>query len=1348
VDLVNGGGGDDILTDSGDTGDFIKGEEGNDVIANSNGIDILMGGDGKDVVFVGVDDTEVFGGAGDDFIAGGEGVDLLMGNEGDDWLEGAGGFDTIAGDNSELFFNSAIKGHDVMFAGNEEQDFDAESGDDIMVQGESVMRNEGMFGFDWAIFKGMALDGYADMRIPIFTTEAEDVLRNRFDKVEALSGWMHNDTLIGDERTFGEVGPDATVATTEGIFFNDGLDQAGLNRITGLEAIVRVNPTTGFFESGNVLLGGGGSDLIQGNGGDDIIDGDRWLNVRIRITGTGQANTAGNQLATVDSLKHVFTQAEVGGNPATAAWVGRSLFDLMISRTIVPDQLHIVREVLDGEPGAPQGIDTAVYRGNRAQYQIEGIDFAADNDGQTIVRHLVDPVTAVSDGVDRVSNIERLQFADETVELVPGLNALPVGQPVIDGLAQVGQVLTLRLNADGSLFGVTDADNVSGTNPSGAIFSPFIVEWQIETDPGVFVDTGFRGVSFTPSTEGGFAVGEDVRVRAIVRYTDGDGIPSSVPSVPTDPLVPATNLAATEGDDVLVGTPLSDTIDGLGGNDVIFGLASADQLIGGTGDDEIFGGLGDDTLAGGGGNDILDGGDGQDIAVFSGARQNYTFEFNAEGQLEVVSTVVAEEDAVIGIEAFQFDDVTVTLAQALAGLPTQPTEGNDTIVGTAGDDDIDALGGNDTINALAGDDTIVGGLGNDTIDAGAGDDVILWEAGEGRDIIEGGAGTDRLRIRGSGEDETFFIESKADYLSRTGIAADALQAATDIVISRSVGVGPTTVIAELNGIDEIDVNGGGGNDTFVVSGNFAGTDLDPSTITIDGTVGDDTIDITALDSQHRIVFRSNGGDDTIIGTLRPQDVVELASGTVLSGYTLSGSANGSRTLSNGTHSITFTGTVPPQFLPSEDDPAGGPFVYTAADLAGLKNLVNGLPAFDDDDTEGFEGVRTLSGHGNNIDNPTWGAADTPFIRITNAHFGAFDPATGNHNVNPIFAGLDPRNISNILGTQELDLPKNEKDANIFFMAFGQYFDHGLDFLGKGGNGTIQIGAPGNGAPGSGNPADLTRGTVNSIVNGVPQHLNKTSPFVDQNQAYGSNELVGQFLREGNGSGGLGSQLLQGATDPSNSNFKLLPTLRELILHHWENNTVFHSASLPGGQVAFQTYFAGLVSNGVINEAMLPAMTSNFMGSTHALLLDTNPFIKLLDHYVVGDGRGNENFALTSMHTIWARNHNFHVEGLVDAGFQGTAEELFQAAKIINEAEYQRVVFNEFADHLIGGIRGDGSHGHGEYNPNADARISHEFAAAVYRVGHSLIGQTMTVLDANGQPKQVALFDAFLNPSNE
>ncbi|TKV12264.1 hypothetical protein FDX22_19345 [Citrobacter sp. TBCS-14] len=428
-----------------------------------------------------------------------------------------------------------------------------------------------------------------------------------------------------------------------------------------------------------------------------------------------------------------------------------------------------------------------------------------------------------------------------------------------------------------------------------------------------------------------------------------------------------------------------------------------------------------------------------------------------------------------------------------------------------------------------------------------------------------------------------------------------------------------------------------------------------------------------------------------------------------------------------------------------DDVGGdGAFPLTASDVANLKNLVNGLAGGEDNDALG---IRDLEGTGNNRVHLDYGSADQPFIRLTDAHYGAWNETTQNRDINPLFSGLDPRAISDALGAQEANLSGNAAGVNSLFTAFGQYFDHGLDFLGKGGNGTIQIGTPGS-VP---NPADLTRGTVDSIdANGIPQHLNKTSPFADQNQTYGSNELVGQFLREGDGLGGFTGKLLEGGVDPSNPNFKLLPTLSELILHHWNNNTLFTDSSLPGDhRVAFREYFAGLVdSNGVINQAMLPAMTSNFMGSGFALLLDTNPFINLLDHYVAGDGRANENIALTAIHNIWERNHNFHVNALLEAGFNGTAEELFQAAKIINEAEYQRVIYTDFADKLLGGMRGEGDHGFAEYNPEVDARVSHEFAVAAYRFGHSLIGQTLTVLDAEGNATQVPLFDAFLNPTND
>ncbi len=81
-------------------------------------------------------------------------------------------------------------------------------------------------------------------------------------------------------------------------------------------------------------------------------------------------------------------------------------------------------------------------------------------------------------------------------------------------------------------------------------------------------------------------------------------------------------------------------------------------------------------------------------------------------------------------------------------------------------------------------------------------------------------------------------------------------------------------------------------------GDFSATSLRPNTITIDGDAGDDTIDISALTSAHRIVFKSNGGNDTIIGTLRPQDVIELPAGATAADYTTS-TANGVTTMTNG-----------------------------------------------------------------------------------------------------------------------------------------------------------------------------------------------------------------------------------------------------------------------------------------------------------------------------------------------------------------------------------------------------------------------------------------------------------------
>ncbi|MGI9422980.1 MAG: calcium-binding protein, partial [Hyphomicrobiaceae bacterium] len=100
--------------------------------------------------------------------------------------------------------------------------------------------------------------------------------------------------------------------------------------------------------------------------------------------------------------------------------------------------------------------------------------------------------------------------------------------------------------------------------------------------------------------------------------------------------------------------------------------------------------------------------------------------------------------------------------------------------------------------------------------------------------------------------------------------------AAGIVIARN-----GEIIAELSRIEEIFVDGMGGGDEFDIRGDFGDTSLLTNTITINGTEGDDTVNISGLESEHRVVFHSNGGSDTIVGDLRPQDVIETEADQVV-----------------------------------------------------------------------------------------------------------------------------------------------------------------------------------------------------------------------------------------------------------------------------------------------------------------------------------------------------------------------------------------------------------------------------------------------------------------------------------
>src|SRR4029077_8665412 len=96
--------------------------------------------------------------------------------------------------------------------------------------------------------------------------------------------------------------------------------------------------------------------------------------------------------------------------------------------------------------------------------------------------------------------------------------------------------------------------------------------------------------------------------------------------------------------------------------------------------------------------------------------------------------------------------------------------------------------------------------------------------------------------------------------------------------------------------------------------------------------------------------------------------------------------------------------------------------------------------------------------------------------------------------------------------------------NAWFTFFGQFFDHGLDLVTKGGSGTVFIPLqPDDPLFVPGSPTNfmvLTRATmlpgpdgVIGTADDIHEQENTTSPFVDQNQTYSSHPSHQVFLRE-------------------------------------------------------------------------------------------------------------------------------------------------------------------------------------------------------------------------------------------
>ncbi len=115
-------------------------------------------------------------------------------------------------------------------------------------------------------------------------------------------------------------------------------------------------------------------------------------------------------------------------------------------------------------------------------------------------------------------------------------------------------------------------------------------------------------------------------------------------------------------------------------------------------------------------------------------------------------------------------------------------------------------------------------------------------------------------------------------------------------------------------------------------------------------------------------------------------------------------------------------------------------------------------------------------------------------------------------------------------------------------------------------------------------------------------------------------------------------------------------------------------------------------------------------------------------FLAGDIRAGENSALTSVHTIWAKEHNRIATELHEKNPDWSHDKIFHTAKITVEALMQHVVFHEWLPLLVGEHAMPEYYG---YDAHVDPGISHEFATAAFRLGHSLLSSNIKRIDEHG-----------------
>ncbi len=694
------GGDDVIVTGDGDgdltNGHTVQGGDGNDTITGGAGNDNLRGGtfnsadaDGDDTINGGGGDDSIVGGLGDDTLYGDEGNDTIFGEDGNDTIYGGAGRDLIyggagndtvdGGDNPSedpldldvLFFSHSINAIDSI----------------LYESGTGTITVAGPEGTDIAT----NIEQLAFSDNPIYFTSTSLSTLNL--------GTAGDDTITATDVVIAESDTDKTQ--------NDNYMIAGAGDDTisggiGVDSIVtgKGNDTVDAGEGNDTVLSGEGDNTIDGGAGDDLVgynfSRDQIISIKRDASGviTLQHAKGTDTLINVEAFDFFPTDSDGNRTSNTAENVGINDFatvfteldDETINGTTGDDVLNggIGNDTIDGLDGD----DTAIF------------DFTTS--AITSIQRDVDGVITLASatGTDTISNVESLQFTDQTLQVADLANT----------------------------FANIDDETITGTSGDDVV------------DGGAGSDTFAFGYAST----------------LVSAITNNGGVLSITGAACTDTL---SNIESLQFSDqtfavsaLTIGTANAETVNGTANADLIFAAGGTDTIATAAGNDTIL------AIAAG---SNVDGGAGTDTAAFTFASTDITSAVRQADQSVIITT--AQGDTTLNnVEQLSFTDSSsaVTVDSILTGPKFTGIDGNGNPVqisptpytgavdfleyehlGEATSDVVTGSEFNDFMNLLGGDDAANGGAGRDVLDGGTGSNFLTGGSGADTFFLDGRGGT-------------------------------------------------------------------------------------------------------------------------------------------------------------------------------------------------------------------------------------------------------------------------------------------------------------------------------------------------------------------------------------------------------------------------------------------------------------------------------------------------------------------------------------------------------------------------------------------------------------------------------